>query len=463
MHTHLHRSLRFGCRPLAAIIVFAATAAAQVPDGYVVFGSFQGSSGQNGIYFAHPRDISAPPIMVTGLSPALAYDPTGQRGVASLLRRPSDGALIVGERAPSGTSVDLHVLRLSGAHVQKAQLFSVGTSDSVGEIPQCALLPDERIVLAATDLTPGGPLAHFTNGSYGWQGLGILDPKSGGITEIPVSNWNVFTGVINALTVSRDGNTVYVGAYVSVSSGALWEVPVTGGALTLVSSLPFGASNLAVDLDDAVLITTLNGPDNLYRYDPVTQSTTSLPNNTGPLNAIAVETATGNYLMATANSGTPPRSLVWTEPLGTANVLQSPNLATISALDTNPNPESYGASSGGSVGYRWAIGGDPNALPLTGNADFSLTLAADTPMVALGFWLFSFAPSVPFDVLGVTAYIDLANFVSFPLILNGTATFDWAIPNDPSMIGDELFAQALLVENPTSLLAASPGLSMTIL
>lgn len=459
---HQLRSLR-SCLSLAATALFGAAATAQVPDGYIVFGSFQGAPGQNGIFFAHPRDTTATPIPVTGLSPALAYDPTGQRGVAALLRRPSDGALIVGERAPAGTSVDLHILRLSGAHVMKAQLFSVGTSAAVGEIPQCGLLPDERIVVAATDLAAGGPLSHFDNGAYNWQGLGILDPVSGGVTTIPVANWNVFTGVINAMTVSRDGSTVYLGSWISVSSGALWEVPTTGGALTLVASLPFGASNLAVDLDDTVLVTTLNGPDNLYRYDPVTQSTTSIPNNTGPLNAIAVEAATGNYLMATANAGTPIRSLVWTTPTGLANVLISPNVATISALDTNPNPESYGQSSGGSTGYRWQIDGNPDGLPITGNADFSLTLASDTPIVALGFWLFAFASIAPVDVLGITAYIDVTNFLSFPLILNDTATFSWAIPNDPSMLGDELFAQALLVENPTSILAASPGLSLTIL
>ena len=240
-------------------------------------------------------------------------------------------------------------------------------------------------------------------------------------------------------------------------------MPVAGGALTLAAALPFGASNITIDRDDTVLVTTLNGPPNLFRYDPVAQTTTPTDLGIGPMNAITVENVTGNYVLATANAGLPPRSLYWTTPTGTPNLLQNPNLATISCLDINPNPESFGVSSGGSTSYRWRSGGDPDGLPLIGNANFSFTVESTTPMVALGFFLFGFQPVPSFDVFGLTCYIDLANFVAIPMTLNDSAPFVFSLPNDPSTIGDQFFCQALLIESPTSILAASPGLSFTIL
>src|SRR5262249_32165208 len=117
--------------------LFAVTACAQVPDGYVVFGSFAGgtTTGQ-GIFFCHPRATPGPAAAGPTLPQSLSSAGSGSRGVAALLRRPTDGALIVGERAPAGASVDLHVLHLSGNSVVLAQLFSCGTSANVGEIPQ---------------------------------------------------------------------------------------------------------------------------------------------------------------------------------------------------------------------------------------------------------------------------------------------------------------------------------------
>jgi hypothetical protein len=194
----------------AAFLFVAANASpaplhAQVPDGYFVFGSFQGTAGPNGIFFAHPRDPLAPIIDVTNLPPALAYDASGRRGAACLLYRSTDGALIAGERSPPGTSVDLHVLQLQGSAVVSAQLFSMGTSVGAGEIPQCALLPDGKIVVAATDLTANSPLAQFLTQQYNWEGIGILDTKSGGVTPIAIPNLNQFPGVISGLAVSPDG------------------------------------------------------------------------------------------------------------------------------------------------------------------------------------------------------------------------------------------------------------------
>lgn len=447
---------------LCVFATWAGAAVAQVPDGYVVFGTFASGAGLQGIYFAHPRDTTATPIAVTNLPQDLSNAGTGSRGVAALMRRPSDGAILAGERAPANASVDFWVLKLNGANVTLAQSFSCGTSAGVGEIPQFGLLPDGRVVIAATDLQAGGQMAHFFNGGgYNWQGLSILNPASGAFTTVPVSNWGAFVGVMNGLAVSLDGTKIYLGAYISVSSGALWEIPVTGGAATLVASLPFGASNIAIDADGTVLVTTLNGPPNLFRYDPVATSLTPITTSTGPLNAIALESATGNYQMATANAGIPPRSLVWRTPAGPDQVLLSPNLSTISAVDVNHNPERYGAGTPGSLSYDWLLAPNPGGLPLAGSASFSLTVAASAPTTTIGLFAIGFARIAPLPVLGIHLLVEPAGAILATTLLIDTATLALPLTAGPALIGAELFVQAIMLDGGG--FASSPGVSLTVL
>ncbi len=449
----------------AAPGLFAASLAAQVPDGYLVFGSFQGAAGQNGLFFAHPRDPLSAWIPVTNLPPALAYDPLGRRGAACVVRR-SDGMLLVGERAPAGTSVDVHLLRLRGADVTFAQLFSVGTSFNVGEIPQLALLPDGRVVVAATDLA-GGPLAQYQTAQYHGEGVGILDPDSGGVVPIPIANLNQFPGVINGMAVSPDGATVYIGNYVSTVSGDLWAVPISGGTAVPIATLPSGASNVSVDRDGTVLVTTLNGPPNLFRVAPQPPyAVTPVATTTGPLNAIAVEPTTGNYLLATANAGVPPRSLAWMTPDGSQeNVLLSPNLATIAGLDVNPDPESYGAATPGLSDYGWRLRPNPGGLPAAGNMGFSLTMDAAAGEPLFAFLFVSLRPAAGLRFLGLDIHVDFTQLVvdAFQVTLGGPATFPLPIPADPSLRGVAVYGQVLLQEAGSQQAAASPGVEITVL
>ena len=451
---------------LPLITALAGTALAQVPDGYAVFGAFGGGATGQGIYFCHPRDTTAPPIAVANLPQNLSSAGSGSRGVASLLRRPSDGALIVGERAPANASVDVHVLHLTGNAVTFAQLFSCGTSVTFGEIPQMGLLPDGRVVVGASDLKQGSQLAHFFNGgAFNWQGLSTLDTKSGQWQTIAVTNWSAFAGVINGLAVSRDGNTVYIGAWISSSSGALWAVPVVGGTATMVAAMPFGASNVTIDQDDTVLVTALNGPPNLFRYDPVSTALTPVPSTSGPMNAIAIESATGNYMVCTANAGLPPRSIAWRTPAGTENVLQvTPTAATLSAIDVNPNPESHGAGTPALASYHWVTAPNPGGLPEVGNAGFSVTVAASQPMLAQGLFAFSNAAIPPVSALGVNILIDPTGASLFLAILIDTATFPIPIPATPSLVSTVLFGQSFWFELVAGGgFAASPGISFTVL
>ncbi len=453
--------------PLLSLAAMAACVSApthaQVPDGWYVWGSFQGTAGRNGVYFSHPRNPLEPVVEVTNLPPALAYDASGRRGVACLFRRASDGALIAGERAPAGTSVDLHVLRLRGADVVFAQLFSVGTSANVGEIPQAAALPDGRIVVAATDLAAGSALAQFQTVQFNWEGVGILDTVSGGVTPIPITNLNQFPGVLNALAVSRDGSTVYLGNWISSSSGDLWSVPLTGGAATQVATLPFGASNLGMDNDGTVLVTTLNGPPNLFRFDPVTNVLTSLSTACGPLNAIAIERVTGSYVLATANAGLPPRSLVRLAPNGLETLLVSPDRATISALDVNPDPEAFGAATAGSGSFAWDLAPNPGGLPEVGNAVFSLTLRSNSAVSSSAVLLLGPSRLDPaMTVFGAAIHVDPAGALAVPFPFQGMVTIPLGIPNHPSLRGLHLFAQSVHYEGGVTL-AASAGVELTVL
>jgi hypothetical protein len=448
------------------VLLLAEAALCQVPDGWLVWCSFQGSTGQNGVFFSHPRDPAEPIVEVANLPAALAYSPLGRRGGATIVRRPGDGALLCGERAPAGTSVDLHVLTLSGASVAWAQTFSVGTSANVGEIPQCALLPDGRIVLAATDLTAGSPLAQFQTLQYNWEGVGILDPESGGVTPIAIANLNQFPGVINSLAVDAAGTTVYIGNYVSATAGDLWSVPVTGGLAIQVATLPAGASNLAIDNDGTVLVTTLNGPPNLFRYDPVANTTTPVPTTSGPLNAIGIERVTGNLVLATANAGVPVRSLIWRTPAGVETVLLSPNRATISGVDVNPTPEAIAPGTPSGAGsYSFALAPNPGGLPEAGNGGFSLTLETSAPHVAVSLFLLGTARAMPpLPVEGVDVHVDPSAAASLVFNLNGSsAVLALPIPATASLRGLTLFGQTLHFEVFGNSLGASPGLEITIL
>lgn len=384
---------------------------------------------------------------------------------ACVAYRSSDGMLIAGERAPAGTSVDLHMIRLQGNAVLHDFLFSTGTSASAGEIPQCAPMSDGRVVVAATDLQPGGPLAQFQTLQYNWEGIGIVDPNSGAVTPIAIANLNQFPGVINGLALSKDEQTVYVTNWISSSQGDLWAVPIGGGTAVQVATLPSPGSNVGVDNDGTVLITALNGPPNLFRFDPSTSLTTPIVTTTGPLNAVTVEHATGNYVLATANSGLPVRSLVWMTPGGVETVLLQPNMATISAIGVNDNPEAYGTGTAGQASQPWQVAPNPGGLPLVGNQGFSLTLTADSNVPSLAFLVLSPSrPAAPVNLLGVDVHIGLANAsMSFFQFTTTSHTLPMPIPNLPALIGISVFAQTLHLEVTSQLLGASPGLQFTVL
>jgi hypothetical protein len=451
-------------------LLLAAAATAQVPDGAYVFGSFHGAynsaAGLPGIFFAHPRDPSLPIVEVTGLSPALQPDPAGSQGAACIVRRPRDGALIVGERAPPGTSVDLHVLTLKGAAVVHSQLFSMGTSVRAGEIPQCALLPDGRVFVAATDLA-SGPLAVQQTAQYNMQGLGLVDTIGGAVTPLPIQNHNALPGVINALAISNDGTVGYVGNYISATLGDIWAVPLpNGGTLTQIATLPAGVSNLAVANDGSLIVTTLAAAPapSVFRVDVVTGVATPLNATLGPTNCVAIETVTGSMAIASAGAGIPPRALFWMTDAGAATQLQQPNRATISCVAINPNPEAILPGTNGAETLTWRLAPNPGGLPEIG-ASFSLTLDATPATIGPGLAIVSLARlPAAVTILGADVHVDPALALG-TLQLSPAASFQVSIPLplNPTLRGVSLFTQTFHLQSGATSMSSSPLVETTIL
>ena len=424
----------------------------------------QGTAGQNGIFYSHPRDPLEPVGVIGNLPPSLAYSPAGARGGASVLYRRSDGALIAGERAPNGTSVDLHVLHLLGDNVVWAQSFSVGTGIAFGEICQAGLLPDGRIAVAASGLSPTSVLAQALTSNYQWEGIGIVDTIGGGVTPVPIGNLAQVPGVLNGLAVTSDGATIYFCNWINNSSGGLWTVPVAGGTATQLATLAGGPSSVSIDNDGTLVMPVLvpGAAANVWRYDPVSATLTAIPTTAGPLNCLAVETVTGNYIVATRETGTPPRSLYWMTPSGAQTLLGSPNMATINGIDVNPDPEAIAVGTPGLGGYSWVLAPNPGGLPLLGS-NFSLTLRAATPAIGLAALVFGGQRyATPLPLLGAQLHVDLDGAIVDLFGFGGEFTFPIPIPNTIALRGSLFYAQTLHDEGTTSL-ASSPLLSMTIL
>ncbi|MFY9341633.1 MAG: hypothetical protein WAT39_04035 [Planctomycetota bacterium] len=447
-----------------AVALTASLTLAQIPDGHFVWGSQQGTAGQNGIYYSHPRDPLVPVGVVGNLPPSLAYSPAGARGCASVLYRRSDGALIAGERAPNGTSVDLHVLHLLGDQVVWAQSFSVGTGIAFGEICQAGLLPDGRIAVAASGLSATSVLAQALTTNYQWQGIGIVDTVGGGVTPVAITNLAQVPGVLNGLAVPSDGLTIFFCNWITNASGGLWSVPLAGGTASQLATLPGGPASLAFDNDGSLVMPLLvpGAAANVYRYDPASALLTAIPTTAGPLNCLAVETVTGNYVVATRETGTPPRSLYWMTPGGTQTLLVSPNLATINGIDVNPDPEVVATGTPGITSYDWVLAPNPGGLPLLGSG-FSLTVRSTAASIGPAALLFGTNRySSPLSLLGAQVHVDLVSAVGTIFWFADEQTFPIPIPSTMTLRGALLYAQTLHDEGVANL-AASSLLAMTVL
>ena len=441
---------------LTSLLAVVSVTPAQVPDGWYVYGAFSPSRGPIGVFMSHPRTPGAP-ISVSNLQGDLTVT-----GSSCIVYRESDGAILVGERAPTGSSIDVHAIYLDGASVLLDASFSVGTGGPCcGEIPQMGLLPDDRVVLAVTDVA-AGPLKRYETTSYGWQGVGILDTKSGLLTPINITNGRQIVDVFNGLAIAPDALAVYIGTYVSASRGEIWRVPIAGGAATPVAAVPAGLSNLAFDAAGDLWVATLDPSQGLFRVDVTSGAATLVPQTNGSLNAIAYEEASGNLAALSANAGNPVRSVFWMEPTGAEHLLTSPGAGTLSGIALHRNPQVFGDGSPGFSSYAWQMP-NPGGLPVAGNASFGLSVQG-TGTAAPGFVAIATAAAArPISVLGVTLHLDPASILlSTPLPFPGPMTLSLPLPNTPTLVGATLFVQSFHLESAIQI-AATPAVRFSVM
>jgi hypothetical protein len=430
---------------------------AQVPDGWVVSANFQWSvydpfwnpippPGDGGLFLHHPTAGGAA-IPVTGLPSAITGSGVpGPAGASTVVFRPSDGALIVGDNGPAGTTISLHVITLTGSAATGVTTIPLGTSASfpLAQVGQAALLPNGDVVVAVEGLGPPGPLAG--------EVLGIVSTASGTVTPVPVTP--VPPGFMNALAVDASDPSApiaYFGMFQSPSpaQSTIYGVALPAGGMpatvvTLGPTPTVGLTNLALDGSGGLWVTAFNGPPNLFHVDPATGTVLSYP-GLGFLNAVAFEKATGRLLLSSYVPSTYPFSLLQRDPGGTVSLLTSPpagGWGAPSGLDLNPNPEAYGSGTAGTT-TAWALSPNPGGLPTLGNCSFSLTLSAPPGPPAANFFAASLAPAnIPnFLGLGFTLLIDPAQVVVPLTLLDPSGTIPLCIPNDPSLVpaGPNLF------------------------
>jgi hypothetical protein len=450
----------------AVIALLGPVVAAQVPDGWYVVSSVKNANASEDgrIFFVHPRQPSGvvAPIQVTGLPADLTGAGTSGviQGANSVLYRPGDGALVVGEISTAvGQSVDLHLLTLSGNAVATSARFPLGTSPGpqTPQVAQSSFLPNGDILVGVSHLVAPGPLAG--------QHLGIVNPGTGAVAAVPVLGPP--PGFVNAAIADPTGSQAWFGTFISTTSSAIYRVPLPGGGSpTFVASLPAGVSNLAFDDNGMLLASCLYGAGGptLFLITPATGQVTPIPlvPPLGELNALAMERVTGNYVLVTGGGAPSPGTTYWAAPNGLTNQLTFFPLGwwgAKSGVDVNPDPETYGAGTPGANTYSWSLSPNPGGLPTVGNTSFSLSTRS-TPGNAPGWFGLSLGrSSIP--VGGITLLIDLPLLLLLFPIPAGPYTITLGIPAVPALSGLSFYGQTIHQE--PGALAASDGVMVTIL
>ena len=473
----------------AALLVLAAgKAPAQVPDGWYVVSSFRTGSpyylgygaapnfiAPGGLYFVHPR-TPGPAIPVTGLGSDLTGPAIGgaMTGANCVLRRPSDGALVVGEIAPAPASIDLHILTLNGASLASDVVYNLGSASGsqFGQVAQCALLPNGDILVAVSGVGTG-PLAN--------QSLGLVRPSlgppgaPGTVVPVPMTPAPPF-GFANAVATDAGGTTAYVGMFGAMLISQIWSVSLpNGGAAALVAEIPAGISSLARESAGTLVAACLGGPPNVFSIDPSSPypgNVTPVPTSIGEINAIAVEAVTGNFAAVVTSTSSPPPKAYWMTAGGAANLLSS-GLAPFgywgvpSGIAVNPDPEAYGTATPGTNAYTWSLTPGAGGLPTVGNASFALTLLS-SPACAPGVFALSLGKLVPpVPTAGLFLNIDpglLVGVLPLAMPCATTATIPLGIPLDPALSGAKVFVQTFHFDaGAPAGIAASEGVEVTVL
>jgi hypothetical protein len=477
---------------VCVLLILAGPGTGQVPAGWIVTANFQwivpvpfwnplGIPGNGGLFMIHPTTGAR--VAITGLPPSITgAGASGPRGACSVLIAPGGGALIVGDNAPTGSEVSLHIITLAGTAAAGITTYPLGTAGGtlpVGQVAQMALLPSGDILVAVTNLTSPGPLAGTT--------LGIVRPSlppgaPGSVLPVPLTV--SLTGFMNALAVDPVNPTApvaYFGMFQSPSGSqsTIFRItlpavgpppaPVTpawvstlGGAGNTV-----GLTNLSWDAGAGRLwVSAFNAPPNLNRVDPATGGFVQVPAGLGQLNAVAHEDVTGSAIVASALPSTSPYSVFRVNSAG-ASTLLAPAPAggwgQLSGIAVNPVLVNYGVGTPGNATFNWSVQPNPGGLPAIGNAGFTLTITS-AGIPAPGFFALSLGPAAMIGYGGWGGTL-LVNPLLLPVLpLPHSGTIPLGLPNDPALIGVTGYIQSFHSDpGAPQGVAATDGLQVTVL
>ncbi|HKB16649.1 MAG TPA: hypothetical protein VKF62_11325, partial [Planctomycetota bacterium] len=274
-------------------------------------------------------------------------------------------------------------------------------------------------------------------------------------------------GAITGLAVDPSGATAYLGMVTSPLASAVYSVPVAGGAPALVATLPSAVSGLDFRSGSLLLAACNTVAPYLFEIDLATTPATVTPvtTTTGAIQAIDVETATGNNAIAAARTGTPANAVHWMTPAGAATFLTSGpagGWGIAGGIAIDPNPEEYGAATPGTFSYSWTLDPNPGGLPTIGNAAFGLTVDT-TGSSAAGLYAASLgAATLPnFGGFGFTLLLDPAQVL---FLLPHGGAIPLPIPNVPALAGARVFFQSFHLDAGAPLgIAATRGLEASVI
>ncbi|MFY9341729.1 MAG: hypothetical protein WAT39_04525 [Planctomycetota bacterium] len=452
------------------------TAPSQIPRGHVVMSSFSLSGGPNdGLSTCR----SFGPTVITPIAP-LPVGITGSglstpAGAGSVLVDPNSGDIVVGEHAQAGSSLDVHMVALSGTTVTGVVSYPLGTvaAGSVGSTDQMAWLGSDILVLNRRAALVAGPLAGHS--------LGIVRPSvgppgtPGSVVALPLTI--LLAGTVNAMALDAAGMAAYVATFVfsgGTATSTIHRIPVLPPHTPqVVATVPDAVLSLAFDADGLLMAGTgfsAAGGNFLHAVNVATGAIVASLGATWPTtpftlrhaNGLACDHSTGDLLFVEDLL----RVVFRVKRLGFAAYGLPQQIATRlvdtpSGIAIRPAVTTYGQGTPGAFSYAWQttlLPGGPAAL---GNSTFQLAMTptASTALTVLAVSAGSPTPAPSPTPLGVTLLLDPATAFAPLVFAQPPVAIPLGLPAAAALAGQHFFFQTVHLE-PAGF-AASDGLWLT--